>query len=435
MPELTVKDTVESISLFRRHSKFLGFVRNLFRQGQKVKRRIVFFFPHNLSIPRTGAHARAYRVLSCLREIGCEVLLFSSTIFSDSPWNKEDVERLNCALGIDIYVHKGTPADIEHLANYESGDDWRRFTPPDMLAAFEQIAASYHPDLLLVNYALWGRLATAVPSGTRKIIEMHDLVTLNNSMRRAIGGGLGRFPIDPWQVDDAILNRNFCLDENYVANEEEYRIYDEFDTTIAISSKEGVMVAAHTNHTRVVYIPQVFPINEMFRNDYGGAPVFVIGVNMFNFQGYAFWVRRILPYLLERQPNFCLEVYGDGCNHVREAAGTHLNGFVTELAAIYARAPFAVCPLLAGTGQQVKVVEAMSYGVPVVVMKGVSESSPVVHGENGFVAATAEDFAEYCLRLYGDRRLCRRLGVAAREKVSAEYSVERMRTSLAQVFC
>lgn len=53
---------------------------------------------------------------------------------------------------------------------------------------------------------------------------------------------------------------------------------------------------------------------------------------------------------------------------------------------IYQQAKFAICPLIGGTGQQVKIIEAMAHGLPVVALHNVSESSPIEHGVNGFIA-------------------------------------------------
>jgi len=141
-----------------------------------------------------------------------------------------------------------------------------------------------------------------------------------------------------------------------------------------------------------------------------------------------------LPLLIEKNPDFLLEVYGDGCKYLKESAGIMFKGFIPDLDSVYSRAPFAVCPLLGGTGQQVKVIESMAHGVPVVIMNNVAASSPVEHGVNGLIANTSDEFAEYCLRLYENRKLCRELGNLARKTIIEEYSLDRMRTVLEQIF-
>jgi glycosyltransferase involved in cell wall biosynthesis len=81
----------------------------------------------------------------------------------------------------------------------------------------------------------------------------------------------------------------------------------------------------------------------------------------------------------------------------------------------------------------VKVVEAMSYGVPVVITRAAAESSPIRHGVNGLVSNNAEEFADHCARLWQDRELCQRLGKTAKETIEAEYSRSRLLEGLAKL--
>ncbi len=84
------------------------------------------------------------------------------------------------------------------------------------------------------------------------------------------------------------------------------------------------------------------------------------------------------------------------------------------------RACFAINPVFGGTGQQIKTLEAMAHGLPVVILREPARESPVRHGENGFVAENEQAFAEYCVRLWTDRELCRKMGTLARETIKNE---------------
>jgi glycosyltransferase involved in cell wall biosynthesis len=113
--------------------------------------------------------------------------------------------------------------------------------------------------------------------------------------------------------------------------------------------------------------------------------------------------------------------------------GVELLGLLESLRPTYTNAAFAVNPVLAGTGQQVKIVDAMAHGLPVVALSNTAANSPLRHGVNGFLARNAEEFAEYVLALWNDRALCRRLGQAARETISAEYSSEILRKQIGDI--
>ena len=90
----------------------------------------------------------------------------------------------------------------------------------------------------------------------------------------------------------------------------------------------------------------------------------------------------------------------------RASSCTALSTISTTL---YRTSAFAICPLLAGTGEQVKIVDAMAHGLAVVATRSSASSSPIVDGVNGYVVDSAEEFADRV-----DRALERPRAVAAR---------------------
>ena len=72
------------------------------------------------------------------------------------------------------------------------------------------------------------------------------------------------------------------------------------------------------------------------------------------------------------------------------------------------------------TRQQVKIVDAMAYGLPAVAYERAARTSPMRHGENGLIAATANEFLEYARRWWCDANLRERLGKASRDTMEVE---------------
>jgi glycosyltransferase involved in cell wall biosynthesis len=130
-----------------------------------------------------------------------------------------------------------------------------------------------------------------------------------------------------------------------------------------------------------------------------------------------------------------LQVTGYCSDRVAAEDNVVRGGFVPDLVPVYERARFLVCPVFGGTGQQVKIVEAMAHGLPVVALRRVADRSPLLHGVNGLVAECAEEFAQHVIRLWHDTELCRRLGTAARETVAAEASRGRLLDALSALVC
>lgn len=98
--------------------------------------------------------------------------------------------------------------------------------------------------------------------------------------------------------------------------------------------------------------------------------------------------------------------------------------FGEELARTYAKMDLFVFPSQTDAFGNV-VLEAMSSGVPSVVMKKGGPKFLIEHGINGLVAVCEKDFIETVVRLAGDRQQISALGAAARRSAE-EHSWERV---------
>jgi glycosyltransferase involved in cell wall biosynthesis len=240
-------------------------------------------------------------------------------------------------------------------------------------------------------------------------------------MRQALSQQLTSAPSTLEEVDSRVVAEDFYAKLQLEAEPDEYWIFDQYDYTIAIASVEAQLMRQHTHHTKVEYIPMTFT-TELVNNTYTEAPLFAVGPNPFNVQGYFYFTKKVLPIVLNKLPEFRLRVIGSISTNLLPVEGVELLGYVPELNSLYAESRFAICPLIGGTGQQVKIVEAMAHGVPVIALRNVAESSPIEHGVNGFIAENAEEFAEYAIQLWRDRELCRQLGAAARDTIAKNFS-------------
>ncbi len=431
-----------------------------------MSRKALFFFPHNPWPPRTGAHCRVLQMLSGLRELGCHITLASTSLYSDNPWlPKCERDLVEAGFVDDVRLYRPSPRDLAITALLAVGyaSTGRRppldslfYTPPDLLRWFNQLVEATKPDALVINYAYWAALA-GVPAARscQKVIDTYDLVSLNRAMQAAlvpyitgpvnmlaphhritnmIRGKLGKLGpvIDPARIDVDALQESFFERSSLRPDPQEFAIFDRFDHTIAITCAEADLIRRHTTRTAVSLISMTQAPHEI-PNTYAGPALFAVGPNPFNLQGYLYFVRRVLPLVLRQEPLFKLQVTGAWYSHLRPQpqAGIILSGFVPDLAPIYALARFVVCPVYGGTGQQIKIIEAMAYGLPVVALASAAERSPLEHGKSGLVARDADEFAEHVVRLWRDHALCQRLGEEARATVTTSASMPRLLNDLA----
>lgn len=418
-------------------------------------KKVLVFFPHNPSPPRTGAHKRCLEIIGGLRELGCEVSLLSSTLSTDTKWEASSVVELK-KLVREVYVYEATSADYSFIRRLGRTHQWQRrlsgllgrqqpdggespvnsrlYSPPGMLRWFRRLLKEIDPDILVMNYAHWDKLIDHRRlSSTTSVIDTIDMVSLNGRMQQAIREALPT-PLRVNEVGEEVLDEKFFEERGLTVSPSEFQVFDNYDYSVAITAKEAELIKQHTKRTQVVLIPMTHePVN--IPNSYSGPALFPVGPNYFNTQGYLYFVRRVLPRVRKEIPSFILDVTGfyDKIIPRDPVEGVVFRGFVPDLQTLYQECRFVTCPVFGGTGQQVKIVEAMSHGVPVVALRAAAERSPMRHGENGLVAENADEFAEHTIRLWNDPELCRRLGEASRITIAREFSRSHLIEALSQI--
>jgi len=406
---------------------------------ESAKKKGLIFFPQNPYPAKTGAHRRCLAVLRGLRGLGYEATLFSYKLSGSYPWQEKSIRYLHDEMGVNVMVYEDTPADHQFIHSMNSVStgvvNWNLFTPPGMIENFRQLFIELRPDITIINYAYWAGLARGDEFNCAlKIIDTHDLVTLSTRMWQLAGGYLKDPPFSPQKVDPHLLEEDFYKKSKLEATPDEYQIYDQFDYTIAVSNFETKAIREHTLYTRAVNIPITSPVVDV-NNSYGGPPVFVMGDNPFNLQGYLFFAAKILPTVRTRLPDFKANIVGEATQKLLPVDGVRLLGYVSDLKPLYADSLFALCPVMGGTGMPVKVVEAMAHGLPVIAFRNMGQEIPIRHGINGFIADNANEFAGYILQLHSDRALCRKMGKAAKDIIAQDFSERVLEEKLSEITC
>lgn len=145
-------------------------------------------------------------------------------------------------------------------------------------------------------------------------------------------------------------------------------------------------------------------------------------------------VNEILPGFAERVPNFSIRFVGKADASVSEMIGrnphaTHL-GWVDDLAEIYAEADIVVCPFVTGTGVKLKVLQAMSYGKPIVTNSIGVEGIAGRAGTHYLVADDEQGIVEALVQVAHDGERRRNLGNAARELVANTHDPYKLKQDL-----
>ena len=179
-----------------------------------------------------------------------------------------------------------------------------------------------------------------------------------------------------------------------------------------------------------------------FRFNASDAPhlVFVGNLGYFpNIEAVTWFVGAVLPLVRSLCPEVRLNLVGARPARalrrlVRGRNDVRLIGEVADVLPYLHAATVAVVPLRAGSGQQLKLIEAMAAGVAVVSTPLSAQGLAMHDGEELLIADDAEAMAAAIVRLLGDRALRARLAHTARARVQNEFGWERSADELEAVW-
>jgi len=354
-------------------------------------------------------------------------------------WTAEG-RQLMLSMGVaGVYVHHSALDDLigwllrkfdEKTENVRPLSSWAH-TPPRLRQWFASLVSRLKPDVLFMNYSASDQLVEAANfDRSHCLLETHDFVLLNKRMRRALKPMLPHAPLHPSSARDEILDLNWYHANNFRSDEEEARVCARYACALSISKREAEWIRSAEGH--VEYLPMFLPISKS-ANSWDGSALFAAGLNDFNVQGYLWFTAKVLPLLQQAEPDFQLTVCGGLSEQIAPLKGVKSLGIVPDLSKAYAHARMAICPVFGGTGQQVKIAEAMAHGIPVVALEKPAYESPLIDGENGFICRDAQSFAQACLQLWNDPSLRARLGTKAKQTMEQQFSVADYREKISTI--
>jgi lipopolysaccharide/colanic/teichoic acid biosynthesis glycosyltransferase len=139
-------------------------------------------------------------------------------------------------------------------------------------------------------------------------------------------------------------------------------------------------------------------------------------------------IRDVMPQVWSRRPDVKLSLAGKAppraLRHLatREANRITVTGYVPDVRPYLRRATLSVVPVLYGAGTQLKVLEAMACGTPVVSTVVGTNGLGLIHGRDVVVANEPEALAGEILDLLASPDRRERLGRAGRRYVEREHS-------------
>lgn len=244
------------------------------------------------------------------------------------------------------------------------------------------------------------------------VVDLVDALSLNMARRaefdRGLAGRLAAFEAPRL----ARLEQQLCRDAAGVA-------------ISAADDRSALPAEARVQSVANGVDPQRFPFVDGRR---GSAIVFAGNLGYFpNVDGACWFAEQVLPRIRAQVPGCTFRLVGANPSArlqrlARTAPGVHLVGPVADMHASLCDAAIAVCPLRGGSGQQLKLLEAMASGTPLVALRRPASSLGDSAGLPLRVADAAEDMAAAVHDLLADPAGAAALAREAQQWVRARYT-------------
>lgn len=154
-----------------------------------------------------------------------------------------------------------------------------------------------------------------------------------------------------------------------------------------------------------------------------------------NAQGLLWFIKHVWPKLSHQHPNLKLKIVGKGAddrlkNAVAVEPNIALMGFVEDLDEVFNSSHICVAPLTFGSGMKVKVLSALSRGIPVVTTPIGAESISAEHNEHIMIAKTSNEMLIDINELLENQETWLRLAKNARSLIRNKYTWENLFSSM-----
>lgn len=258
-----------------------------------------------------------------------------------------------------------------------------------------------------------------------RVVDLIDALSLNMARRAQQERGLKRRLARLEQKRMSRLEKNICA---------------RFEAVTVVSQVDRAAIGEFANlHANPLGVEtDHFPFTRAGR----ASDTLIFSGNMGYFpnaNAIVWFVEQVLPRVKKEVPDVRLLVVGN--NPTREVralaerdASIEVTGFVPDLDAYLARAQVAIAPMRTGSGSQIKVIEAMASGAPVVSTPFALGGLAARHEEHLLVAEDAAGFAQQTVRLLQDENLRQNLAQAARHLVETECSWESSVARLEEIY-
>lgn len=301
------------------------------------------------------------------------------------PYSKPVCRRESKLGRLGRHLRQLVDVDARHTVGV---DDWYDDNANSVL---RQLDDTFGFDLAVVEYVFMSRALLALRTPRVRVIDTHDLFANRHRLFLAAGQEPQFYSTSP---------------------KDEQRGLKRADLVLGIQAQETAVLMNYG--VNAITFGHTVAVDLLWCSAPAQYDLLMVGSsNQMNVQGLLWFGREVLPLLLAAIPTLRVAVAGGVCAATPEMPGLLKLGVVPDLAAVYACTRVAINPVQSGTGLNIKSVEALGFGMPLLATSSGSRGLDAAAGQAMAVADSPTGFAQTALALLADVDALSRLSKGA----------------------
>lgn len=376
--------------------------------------KILFIYHSNICNRNCGANSYLYNIAQALHKKGFIIDLFIPKSF-DSKWDtlekdlinkvfKEEnyiIPRINFILNkvINKFFKKIKSNNFDEKLNWIDKNDIRRF---------KEVIKNNKYDYVIFSYIYYSKLLDFLPSNTVKVYSVNDFISIQE-----------------------MQHGNYKFGE---VIDEEINAIKKFDKVMFISNDEMMFFLNFIDIIKTSWLPPYTKIKKL-DNMKKDIDIFFIGSdNIHNINGINWFLENVYPFI--KNKNYKIVIAGKICSKLKHSKCKDILflDYIEDLDLLYSRVKVVISPLRSGTGIKIKIIEAMSYDIPVVCTSK-SLVGFIEKTNNGCVVADSPEFFSFAIEnILNDEIFRKNLSIQAQDQCRKYYNEEYTKTVIDSVF-
>lgn len=215
----------------------------------------------------------------------------------------------------------------------------------------------------------------------------------------------------------------------------EYSIYNSVNQVIGISNVDVDYIRKDANINKIDYCPCILPLpTHKWYSNKSNYILFPGSMSYYsNYHGVKWFLENVFSKYIEIMPDISLLITGKVdvkiISEFQKYENVHFTGFLSseEFYSILLNCVFVIVPIKKGTGIKIKLLEAMSYGIPIITVPESVTGIPVSTDDKKkpfIVANDSQEFLDKMISLTKDDVLRSQIGLYARKYFEKNYTDE-----------